>query len=212
MRYGMWTLAVVFVAAAGWMMNRGHAAEGEGNGLTASAQTASAQTAWDFKLKDMADKDVSLGKYRGKVVLLVNTASKCGHTPQYKALQDLHAKYAERGLVVLGIPSNDFGNQEPGTHEQIVEFCSSKFGVEFTLMGKAVVKGEKKVPLYAWLTTQGADPGEVKWNFEKFLVSADGQVAARWRSRIKPDDAQVVRAIEAELAKLAATTRPAATE
>jgi glutathione peroxidase len=148
--------------------------------------------------------DLDLGKYRGRVLLLVNTASKCGFTPQYEGLEALHEKFAGRGLSVVGVPSNDFGRQEPGTSEEIAAFCKKNYGVTFELTSKMPVTGEEKAPLYAWLTSQsapGVQPGEVQWNFEKFLVSRDGRVVGRFGSRIKPDDPALLAAIEAELAK-----------
>ncbi len=161
----------------------------------------------DFELKDIEGKAVSLNDYRGKVIMLVNVASKCGHTPQYQALQVLHEKYAERGLAIIGIPCNDFGGQEPGSEEEIQQFCSVNYGVTFPLMSKVSIKGDQQHPLYAALTSREHnehDPGPVKWNFEKFLISRDGKLAARFRSAVKPLSPEVVEAIEAELNKPAA--------
>src|SRR5687768_6831704 len=157
-----------------------------------------------FTVKDIDGKDVNLSQYKGKPVLIVNVASKCGNTPQYAQLQELHKKYAERGLVVLGFPANEFRGQEPGTNEQIKEFCTSKYGVEFPMFSKLVVKGEGQAPLYQYLTSTQTNPkhaGEITWNFEKFLVGRDGQVVNRFKPRTKPDAPEVVQAIEAELAK-----------
>ena len=157
-----------------------------------------------FTVKDIDGKDVNLSQYKGKTVLIVNVASKCGNTPQYAQLQELHKKYAERGLVVLGFPANEFRAQEPGTNEQIKEFCTSKYGVEFPMFSKVVVKGDGQAPLYQYLTSTQTNPkhaGEITWNFEKFLVGRDGQVVNRFKPRTKPDAPEVVQAIEAELAK-----------
>ncbi len=155
----------------------------------------------DFTVKDIEGQPVELSKYQGKVVLIVNVASRCGLTKQYKELQELHERYAEKGLVILGFPANEFGRQEPGTNAEIQEFCTTKFGVEFPMFSKIVVKGEGQAPLYTFLTT--ANPkfaGEISWNFEKFLVGRDGQVTARFAPRVTPDSEQVVQAIEQALA------------
>ena len=140
----------------------------------------------------------------GKVVLIVNTASRCGLTPQYEALQDLHERYAEQGLAILGFPANDFKEQEPGTDAEIAEFCATNYGVEFDMFSKVVVTGEEKCDLYRFLTapeTNPEFPGEIQWNFEKFLISRDGRIVNRFHPKVKPDAEEVVKAIEAELAK-----------
>jgi glutathione peroxidase len=158
----------------------------------------------DFKMKTLDGKEVELSKYQGKVILLVNTASQCGYTPQYKALQALHDKYAKQGLVILGVPSNDFGQQEPGTSEEIAEFCSKNYGVKFDLLEKVVVRGADQVPLYKYLTSKETNPkfgGEIKWNFTKFLISRDGEVINRFEPGVKPESDKVTRAIEGELTK-----------
>ena len=168
------------------------------------AAVPAAADALDFKVKDIDGKDVDLGTYRGKVVLIVNTASKCGHTPQYANLQALWTKYQDSGFVVLGFPSNDFLWQEPGTNKEIREFCSSKFHVTFPMFEKIDVKGKDQIPLYAYLTNQETKPtgkGSISWNFEKFLVGRDGKVASRFSPGTSPSDSSVVHAIETELAK-----------
>jgi glutathione peroxidase len=157
----------------------------------------------DFKVVGIDGKEVDLGQYKGKVVLLVNVASECGYTPQYKGLQELHQKYGEDGLVVLGVPSNDFGRQEPGTSAQILEFCKSNYQVTFPLLEKVVVKGEGKVPLYQYLTSKDTNPkfaGEVGWNFEKFLIDRKGNVVGRFKSGVEPTSQPLVAAIKKELA------------
>jgi glutathione peroxidase len=152
-------------------------------------------------MKSIDGADVDLGSYQGKVVLVVNVASRCGATPQYKGLEALYNKYKDRGFVVLGFPANDFGAQEPGSDEQIKEFCTSKYDVSFPMFSKITVKGAGKPKLYQVLT-ETADPvGEIGWNFEKFLIGKDGQVAGRFKTRVSPDDADLVAAIEAALAK-----------
>ena len=157
-----------------------------------------------FKVKDIDGKDVDLAQYKGKAVLIVNVASKCGNTPQYAQLQELHKKYADQGLVILGFPANEFGKQEPGTNEQIKEFCTGKYNVSFPMFSKIVVKGEGQAPLYRYLTSKETDPkfaGDITWNFEKFLVGRDGRVVARFKPKTKPDAPEVVQAIETEIAK-----------
>jgi glutathione peroxidase len=157
----------------------------------------------DFKMVGIDGKEVDLGQYKGKVVLLVNVASECGYTPQYKGLQELHQKFGEDGLVILGVPSNDFGKQEPGTNAQILEFCKSTYKVTFPLFEKVAVKGESKVPLYQYLTSKDTNPkfaGEVGWNFEKFLIDRQGRVVGRFKSGVEPTSEPLVSAIKKELA------------
>jgi len=154
----------------------------------------------NIPMKDIDGKDTSLKAYAGKVVLLVNVASKCGNTPQYAGLQSLYEKYKGKGFVIIGVPSNDFAGQEPGTPEEIKTFCTDTYGVTFPLMAKVHVKGKEKCALYAALT--GADapfPGEVKWNFGKFLIDRKGQVIKRFEPSVKPETPDVVQAIEAAL-------------
>ena len=158
----------------------------------------------NHKMKSLDGKEVDLSKYKNKVLLIVNTASKCGATPQYKDLQALHAKYKDQGLVVLGFPCNQFGSQEPGTSLQISEFCAKNYGVTFDLFSKTDVNGENANDLYKYLTskkTNSKTAGPVKWNFEKFLINRDGEIAARFRTRVKPQSAEVTKAVEAALKK-----------
>jgi glutathione peroxidase len=152
-------------------------------------------------MKSIDGTDVDLGSYKGKVVLVVNVASKCGATPQYEGLQALYEKYKDKGFVVLGFPANDFGAQEPGSDEQIKEFCTSKYDVTFPMFSKITVKGDAKPKLYQVLTETSDPAGDIGWNFEKFLVGKDGKVAGRFKTRVSPDDAALVGAIEAALAK-----------
>jgi glutathione peroxidase len=155
-----------------------------------------------FKTKTLDGKDVDLSQYKGKVLLIVNTASHCGFTPQYKGLEALHEKYGKDGLAVLGFPCNQFGHQEPGTPQQIQDFCTSRYKVTFDLFEKIDVNGPNKAPLYKWLESADAtpsDPGPVGWNFEKFLVGRDGKVIARFRSPVRPSDPKFVAAIESAL-------------
>ena len=154
-------------------------------------------------VKKIDGTEVDLASYKGKVVLVVNVASRCGYTGQYAGLQKLYDSYKDKGLVVLGFPANEFGAQEPGTDAEIATFCSSKYGVTFDMFSKIVVKGADKAPLYKTLT-ESADPkGEVGWNFEKFLIDRNGKVVGRYKSGVAPDDAKLKAAIEAALAKAA---------
>lgn len=168
------------------------------------AQQNAPASVHDFTVKDIKGNDVALSTYKGKTLLLVNVASKCGHTPQYESLEKIYRQYSPQGFVILGFPANDFGNQEPGTEEQIAEFCRANYDVTFPLFSKISVKGEQKAPLYQFLTSKDTNPkfaGEIGWNFTKFLVDGDGKVVARFDSGTKPDSPQVTQAIEAELKK-----------
>jgi glutathione peroxidase len=158
----------------------------------------------NFSMKSLSGDNVNLAQYQGKVILMVNTASKCGFTPQYKDLEALYQKYQDKGLVILGFPANNFKNQEPGTDEQIATFCQQNYGVTFPMFSKIDVLGDAQAPLYHYLTDASSDPqfpGDVQWNFEKFLISKDGQIVARFRSKVKPSSDEMIKAVEAELAK-----------
>ncbi len=163
---------------------------------------AAATSVYNFNLKSIDGKPVSLSAYHGKVLMLVNVASKCGFTPQYAGLESLYEKYKDRGLVIVGIPANNFGGQEPGTNEEIKKFCSTKYNVSFPMMSKVSVLGEDKTPLYTFLTDKSANPqigGDIKWNFTKFLFDRNGKPVARFEPDVKPDSPQVVSAVEAAL-------------
>ncbi len=152
-------------------------------------------------LKDIDGKDTTLKSYQGKVLLIVNVASRCGFTPQYEGLEALWRKYKDQGLMVLGFPSNDFGGQEPGTAEEIKQFCHSRYDVTFPLFEKLHVKGAEKQPLYMELTGSTSPvPGEVKWNFGKFLIGRDGQILTRFDSNVTPDSQTLTSAVEKALA------------
>ena len=170
--------------------------------MTSSFAAAQTPTSlYDIPIKDLSGKEASLAPYKGKVLLLVNVASKCGLTRQYAALEQLHAKYKDRGFSVLGFPCNDFMGQEPGTPEQIQQFCSATYGVTFPLFEKLHVKGPGQHPLYAFLTGKGAAfPGNIAWNFGKFLVGRDGKILARFEPKTTPDSPEAVKAVEAALA------------
>ncbi len=153
-------------------------------------------------VKDMDGNDVNLSAYKGKVLLIVNVASKCGFTPQYEGLEKIYKQYKDSGFEILAFPCNQFGGQEPGTNEEIKNFCSSKYDVTFRLFDKIDVNGENRSPLYAKLTTNtNTEQGDVKWNFEKFLISKDGEIVARFRSKITPESSEITSAIEKELKK-----------
>jgi len=158
----------------------------------------------NFTMDSLDGKPVDLSKYKGKVVMIVNTASKCGNTPQYAKLEALHEKYADKGLSILGFPANEFKQQEPGSNEEIAAFCKKNYGVKFDMFSKIVVKGEGQAPLYKFLTSSETNPkfpGDITWNFEKFLIAKDGSIVARFKPKTQPDSEEVVKAIEAELAK-----------
>ncbi|MEU2677666.1 glutathione peroxidase [Streptomyces sp. NPDC007107] len=159
-------------------------------------------TLHDIPLRTLTGEPTTLGAHKGSAVLLVNVASRCGLTPQYAGLERLQKEYADRGFTVLGVPCNQFAGQEPGTAEEIRTFCSTTYGVSFPLLEKTDVNGENRHPLYAELTkledAEGA-AGDVQWNFEKFLISPDGEPVARIRPRTEPDAPEVVAAIEAQL-------------
>jgi len=153
----------------------------------------------DFHMLSIDGQDVDLNLYKGKVVLFVNVASKCGNTPQYEALESIYKKYKDQGFVVLGFPANNFLRQEPGTNEEIKQFCTLNYGVTFPMFAKISVKGKDQHPLYQFLTSEETNPGfsgKVKWNFGKFLINKEGQVINRFTPKTKPDDTKVVEAIE----------------
>ncbi len=155
----------------------------------------------DLTVKDIDGKDVALAGYKGKVLLVVNVASKCGNTPQYEALENAHEKYKDQGFEVLGFPCNQFKSQEPGTNEQIKEFCSATYHVRFPLFDKLEVNGPNRAPLYTDLAgSESPFPGDIKWNFTKFLIGRDGKILQRFEPKTRPDAPEVVQAIEAALA------------
>ena len=154
-------------------------------------------SAHDFSAKTITGQDKSLADYKGNVLLIVNVASECGLTPQYDGLEKLHETYADKGLRVVGFPANEFGAQEPGSNEKIDEFCRTKYGVKFDMMGKVVVKGDGIHPLFAWLTKETG--GDIKWNFGKFLVGKNGEILKRFEPKVEPLDPEVTGAIEKAL-------------
>ena len=160
------------------------------------------KTIYDFKVPNIDGKNTSLAKYKGKVLMVVNVASRCGYTPQYEALESTYKAMKAKGVVVLGFPANNFGAQEPGTNTEIKEFCTSKFGVTFPMFSKISVKGEDEHPLYKWLIASSDRPNDnIEWNFCKFIIGKDGKVKARFKSSSTPDSPEVKAAIEAALAE-----------
>jgi glutathione peroxidase len=158
-----------------------------------------ASSVHEFTMKSIDGQSTPLASYKGKVMLVVNVASQCGYTPQYSGLQSLYEKYRDRGLVVIGVPANNFGGQEPGTDEEIKSFCTRSYHVTFPMMSKVSVKGADKTPLYQHLTESAG--GEVRWNFTKFLVDRNGKVIGRFESKVAPESAELTSAIDKALAE-----------
>jgi glutathione peroxidase len=170
--------------------------------LLGTTLMAADKTVYDFTLNSIDGQPTSLSTFKGKVLLLVNVASRCGYTPQYTALEAVYEKYKDRGLVIVGVPANNFGGQEPGTNQEIKTFCTAKYNVTFPMMAKVSVKGKDIAPLYQFLTDKNANPqtgGEIGWNFTKFLIGPDGQVIARFDSAVTPDSKEVTSAVEKAL-------------
>lgn len=169
--------------------------------LFTAGSLPAADSLYDIPLKNIDGQDATLKPYAGKVLLLVNVASHCGFTPQYAALESLYQKYSARGLVICGFPCNQFGGQEPGTDAEIKQFCTDKYDVTFPMFDKLEVNGPNRHPLYVALAGDTSPfPGNIHWNFTKFLVGRDGKIVARFDSRVKPDSEEVTKAIEAALA------------
>jgi len=169
--------------------------------IASAVSLAAAAPVYSVPLKDIKGKETSLKTHAGKVILVVNVASKCGLTPQYDALESVYKKYKGQGLVVAGFPCNQFGGQEPGTNEEIQKFCSTKYNVSFPLYDKLDVNGAGRHPLYTLLAGDGSPfPGDIKWNFGKFLIGRDGKIVSRFEPKVKPDSDEVIKAIEAALA------------
>ena len=196
----MWKLVNHFTIAGVFVLSQAAYAK------AASAEKPAAKTpaALSFKVQSLEGKEVDLAQYQGKVVLIVNVASKCGLTPQYKALETVYQKYRDQGLVILGFPCNQFRGQEPGTADEIRKFCTSNYNVTFPLMTKVEVNGAGNCELYKYLKALDAKPkgpGEIAWNFEKFVIGRNGGVVARFQPRTPPDAAEVISVIERELGK-----------
>ncbi len=158
--------------------------------------TLEQKSIYDFTMKTIDGTDRPLSTYKGKVLLIVNVASKCGYTPQYEGLQALYEKYKDRGLMVLGFPSNNFGFQEPGAESEIKEFCSTTYGVSFDMFSKIEVKGNDQHPLYQYITSQPSVEGPVTWNFQKYLVNRKGELKSKFLSKIEPQDPELTNSLE----------------
>jgi len=173
--------------------------------LLGMSAMAAEKNVYDFTLNSIDGQPTPLSNFKGKVMLLVNVASRCGFTPQYSGLESLYEKYKDRGFVIVGIPANNFGGQEPGTNQEIKSFCTAKYHVSFPMMAKVSVKGSDITPLYAFLTDKNLHPetgGDIGWNFTKFLVGPDGKVIARFDSKVEPESPEVTSAVEKSLAEL----------
>jgi len=171
-------------------------------GMVMTASLFGASSVHEFTLNSIDGRPAPLSAYQGKVVLIVNVASRCGFTPQYAGLEALYEKYKDRGFAILGFPANNFGGQEPGTNEEIKTFCSTKYNVTFPMYSKISVKGDDQAPLYQFLTDKQANPatgGEIQWNFTKFLVDKNGKVVARFEPKVTPESPDVASAIEKAL-------------
>lgn len=172
--------------------------------MTAEETVKSNNSIFDFTMKNIDGNDISLSEFKGKVILIVNVASKCGFTKQYKGLQEIYQKYRDKGFVILGFPANNFLRQEPGTDKEIKEFCSLNYGVTFPMFSKISVKGKRKHPLYRFLTEKKTNPGfsgKIRWNFDKFIIGKNGKTVARFHPRVKPDNPKLIEVIEKELLK-----------
>lgn len=194
---GLVAACVVVLLLVNWSRAEGDAA------ISAEAERMTGPL--DVTMTTLDGQKVNLAEeYDGKVVLLVNVASKCGYTPQYAGLQSLHERYADQGLAIVGVPCNQFGGQEPGTADQIADFCQKNYGVQFDMLAKVEVNGEGACPLYQFLTSKEKNPefaGRIKWNFTKFLLNRNGQVVARFESRTRPESDEVTGSIERELSQ-----------
>jgi len=191
-------VVLLTLAVCGGLMTGLRNAQAEQEGLLMAAKTSNL---YDFTMDDIDGKPVNLGQYKGQVLLVVNTASLCGNTPQYTDLETMYEQYHEKGFEILAFPANNFGQQEPGTNAEIKGFCLTKYSVTFPLFSKISVKGSDKHPLYRYLTEQSPFPGEVEWNFQKYLVDRSGNVVGRFHHRTKPSAPEVVKEVERVLAQ-----------
>ena len=199
-------LGIITSCSPGYVFSPGTVGAGESTGTdrpTQGVRLVSTQSAgiYDFTLNDIDGKPLPLSHFKGKVLMVVNTASFCGNTPQYEQLQTMYEQYQDKGFEILAFPANNFGKQEPGTDAEIKQFCYTKYSLTFPLFSKISVKGSDKHPLYRYLTEESPFPGEVEWNFQKYLVDRSGHVVARYHHRTKPLSEEVVRDVERYLAK-----------
>ena len=199
----MFRVATAICAVAAVGLGATYVLQHEDDPAETGSSAAASRSFYDFTIKDIDGKDVKLAKYSGNVLLVVNTASQCGYTPQYAGLQATFDKYKDKGFYVLGFPANNFGGQEPGSNEEIKDFCESKYKVTFPMFAKISVKGEDQDPLYRYLTSKETNPefaGDITWNFNKFLVDRHGKIVARFTSKDTPEGEAVTAAIEKYLA------------
>lgn len=193
-------LAAIGVIAGGGSIDPLEPTYAQANPEGTALMAAQTSMVYDFTLNDIDGKPVSLSQFRGKALLLVNTASFCGNTPQYTDLEKMYEQYREKGFEILAFPANNFGQQEPGTNAEIKTFCYTKYSLSFPLFSKISVKGNDKHPLYRYLTEQSPFPGEVEWNFQKYLVDRSGKIVARYHHRTKPSAPDIVQDVERVLA------------
>jgi glutathione peroxidase len=171
-------------------------------GIVLAVQVLSAASVYDYQLNSIDYERVPLRDFKSKVLMIVNVASRCGYTPQYAGLEALYRRYKSQGFVILGVPTNDFGQQEPGTDPEIKQFCKREYDVTFPMMSKVSVAGNNPIPLYQYLTDKGQNPktgGDIQWNFTKFLIGRDGTILARFEPHVAPDDPALVNAVEKAL-------------
>ncbi len=190
-------IVIIIISSASLAVTRGNNSALDGAKMTE-------KSVLEFSLKNIKGQDVKLSDYSGKVLLLVNVASKCGYTPQYEGLESIYRKYKDQGLVVMGFPANNFLGQEPGTDEEIMTFCTTRYNVTFPMFSKISVKGDKIHPVYRFLTSKETNPefgGDISWNFNKFLVDRSGKIVDRFGTRDKPESEKVVQAIDKALLK-----------
>jgi glutathione peroxidase len=172
------------------------------SGILLAARVLSAASVYDFQLNSIDYEKVPLANFKGKVLMIVNVASRCGYTPQYAGLEALYRQHKDQGFVIIGVPANDFGQQEPGTDPEIKQFCRRQYDVTFPMMSKVSVAGNNPIPLYRYLTDTDANPktgGDIRWNFTKFLIGRDGTILARFEPHVAPDDPALVHAVESAL-------------
>jgi glutathione peroxidase len=195
-----WTTAITILVLAAAGAQAGD--KPQETAAQAKTEAKMTETTIDYRNVEFLTIDgakTNLNAFKGKLALLVNVASQCGYTPQYKGLEELYRKYKDQGVVVIGFPANNFGAQEPGTNAEIKTFCTTNFGVSFPMMSKVSVKGGDIHPLFAYLTQQSPQPGEIQWNFSKFLLDQEGKLVARWGSKTEPMSADIVGKIESLL-------------
>ena len=199
----MFRVATAICAVAAVGLGATYVLQHKADPAETGSSAAASRSFYDFTMKDIDGKDVKLAKYSGNVLLVVNTASQCGYTPQYAGLQATFDKFRDKGFYVLGFPANNFGGQEPGSNEEIRDFCESKYKVTFPMFAKISVKGEDQDPLYRYLTSKETNPefaGDITWNFNKFLVDRHGKIVARFTSKDTPESEAVTAAIEKYIA------------